>query len=94
MKVKVRFFTKLREITKRKEEEFEVEDSLTVRHFLKILTERYGCEFEEYVWDRFGRPHGHLQFLVNGKNIRSMCGLETKLKDGDTLVILPPVGGG
>ena len=39
MKVKVRFFTKLREITKRKEEEFEVEDNLTVKNFLKILKE-------------------------------------------------------
>ena len=30
----------------------------------------------------------------NGKNINKLFGLETKLHEGDLIVILPPVGGG
>jgi molybdopterin converting factor small subunit len=37
---------------------------------------------------------GFLSFLVNGKNINALEGFNTKLKQGDTIAILPPVGGG
>jgi molybdopterin converting factor small subunit len=35
-----------------------------------------------------------LSFLVNGTNINNMQGFDTKLKNGDVIAILPPVGGG
>jgi molybdopterin converting factor small subunit len=38
--------------------------------------------------------HGFLSFLVNGKNINVLQGFDTELKQGDTVAILPPVGGG
>ena len=94
LKVTVRFFTTLREITGRKEENIELSDTETVSSLLKQLSRKYGKEFDDYMFDELGDVHGHLQILVNGRSVTTMCGLKTKLKEGDQMAILPPVGGG
>ena len=97
MRVSVRFFTILREITGKKEEvlKFPKGQTVTVDSVLKILAERYGRGFAEYVYDsNTGEVKGFLQFLVNGRSTSSFDGLDTKLQDGDVLAIIPPVGGG
>ncbi len=97
MQVVVRFFTSLREITKKKEEtlEFPEGERVTVDMVLKTLTQHYGKPFVEYVYDRnTGKVRGFLQFLINGKSATTLNGLETKLQNGYVLAILPPVGGG
>jgi molybdopterin converting factor small subunit len=35
-----------------------------------------------------------IQFLVNGVSIRNLQGIRTKLKDGNVVAIVPPIGGG
>ena len=97
MEVKVRFFTNLREIVNKREETvvFASGGKVTVDLVLKTLSEKYGGTFKEYVYDeKTGQPQGFLQFLVNGNSAATLNGLETELKDGDVLAILPPVGGG
>jgi molybdopterin synthase sulfur carrier subunit len=97
LQVSVRFFTSLREIVNKKEEilEFAEGEKVTVASVLKTLRQRYGKRFVEYVYDReTGEVRGFLQFLVNGKSASTLNGLQTELKDGDVLAILPPVGGG
>ena len=95
MEVKVRFFTNLREIVNKREETvtFTSGGKVTVDLVLRTLSEKYGDPFKEYVYDgETGQPKGFLQFLVNGNS--TLNGLETELKDGDVLAILPPVAGG
>ena len=97
MKVSVRYFTSLREIINKKEEtlEFPEGEKVTVGKVLEILAQRHGKDFAEYVYDAKTREvRGFLQFLLNGKSASTMRGLQTELKDGDVLAILPPVGGG
>ena len=97
MQVSVRFFTSLREIVDKKEEtlKFPENEKVTVDTVLKTLAQRYGKRFIEYVYEgKTGEVRGFLQFLVNGKSATTMNGLETELKDGDVLAILPPIGGG
>ena len=97
MRVSVRFFTSLREIVEKKEEplEFPDNDIITVDKVLANLSQRYGSKFVDYVYDAKTRQvRGFLQFLVNGKSASTLKGLQTELKDGDVLAILPPVGGG
>ncbi len=96
MRVSVRFFTSLREITGKKEETLELPNiEITVRQLLEILSSLHGKEFVEYVYDiRSQNVKGFLQFLVNGKSTSTTEGLETVMRDGDVLAILPPVGGG
>jgi molybdopterin synthase sulfur carrier subunit len=95
VKVTVRFFTTLREIVGKGEEKYEVKvTDLTVGELLKQLEEKYGKPFQEYVYDEKGEVKSYLQLLVNGRSITTLQGMETKLKEGDTLAIIPPVGGG
>ncbi|MEM0357626.1 MAG: MoaD/ThiS family protein [Candidatus Bathyarchaeia archaeon] len=97
MRVSVRFFTTLREITGKREEilEFPEREHVTLASVLKRLSERYGKGFVEYVYDsKTGDVKGFLQFLINGRSASTLKGLETELADGDVLAIIPPVGGG
>ena len=94
MKVEVKFFTSLREITGKKTDEIQLQDTITVKELLTLLSTKYGKNFRDYVYSKSGKVQGFLSFLVNGKNINVLEGLDTKLKHGDTIAILPPVGGG
>jgi MoaD family protein len=89
----VRFFAALREIVGKKEEtlEFANDANVTVKLALKELTKLHGKEFANYVYDtKINEVRSYLQILVNERSAT----LKTKLKDGDVLVIVPPVGGG
>lgn len=94
MKVEVRFFTSLREITGKKVEEIQLQDAITVEELLTKLSKKYGKELREYLYNEEEKIHDYLSILVNGKSINVLQGLDTKLKKGDVIAILPPVGGG
>ena len=94
MKVEVKFFTSLREITGKKVDQVQSLKTITVGELLVGLSEKYGKEFKEYLYNKKGKARAYLMILVNGKGINVLQGPETKLKDGDTVAILPPVGGG
>ena len=94
MKVEVRFFTSLREITGYKVNKILLQNSSTVEELLTLLSEKHGKNFREYIYNKKGEVQGFLSFLVNGKNINIMQGFDTKLKEDDVVAILPPVGGG
>lgn len=94
MKVTIKFFTSLREITGNKMVIIELKNLISVEQLLSLLFEKYGQEFRDYVYNQEGKVQDFLSFLVNGKNINNLEGFNTILKDGDIIAILPPVGGG
>jgi molybdopterin synthase sulfur carrier subunit len=97
MQVTVRFFTVLREITDKKQEtlEFQQNEKVTILKILNTLSNTYGANFKDYVFDKqTGKTKGFLQFFINGQSSTALNGIETELKDGDMLAIIPPVGGG
>ncbi|RJS90303.1 MoaD/ThiS family protein [Candidatus Bathyarchaeota archaeon] len=92
--VTVKFFALLREIVGAWRVKLPLPEGATVGEALKALAQQYGQRFRDYVYDEEGRVRGHLIFLINGESIKALRGFETVLREGDTLVILPPVGGG
>jgi molybdopterin synthase sulfur carrier subunit len=94
MKIQVKFFTTLREITGKKGEEIELSSTITIKELLTRLSKEYGTEFMNYLYDEKGNIRSHIQILINGRGIDVFQGLETKLKEGDVIAIFPPVGGG
>jgi sulfur-carrier protein len=97
VEVKVRFFTSLREIVNKREETlvFPEGKAVNVDLVLKALSKKYCAPFIEYVYNvKTDLPKNFLQFLINGTSTSTLNGLETELKNGDVLAILPPVGGG
>ena len=94
IKVKVRFFTRLRELVGKREVELEFKEHITAADLLSFLDERYGSGFKNYIYGEDGKVRSFLQFLVNGKSVSALEGFETRLKNGDVIAIIPPVGGG
>lgn len=94
MKLTVRYFASLREIVKKKEDSLEFDKEVTVEELLRILSNKYGEKFKEYVYDGKECPKKNLQFLIDGKSITTLNNVKTKLSDGSQFVIIPPVGGG
>ena len=97
MQIKVRFFTVLREITGSREQTVELPENekMTVEQVLHILAEKHGSSFREYIYDKKTQEvRSFLQFFINGKSTSAFEGLKTELNNGDTLAIVPPVGGG
>ena len=94
MKVEVKFFTSLREITGKKVDKIQLQDTVTVDELLTLLSEKYGKNIREYIYNKKREVQGFLSFLVNGKNVNIMQGFDTKLQENNVVAILPPVGGG
>jgi len=61
--------------------------------FVKI-SELLGDEFKRRVLNPDGSPRSLINIYINGKNMRFSGGMETSLKDGDEIYVLPAVAGG
>jgi len=94
MKIRVRYFTFLREKTGKTEEEYEFEREPTVEEVVRLIGKKYGKKVENYLFSKDGKPNKSLTFLINGKNVIYLDMFETKLSDGDVLYIVPLIEGG
>ena len=56
---------------------------------LDQLRARFGPEFQTRL-----SQAGGVAVLLNGENVKFLGGPQAKLRDGDTLSLLPPVAGG
>ena len=61
--------------------------------FLKI-SQTMGDDFKRRVLNDDGTPRSLINVYINGKNSRFSNGMNTELKDGDQVYILPAVAGG
>ena len=53
-----------------------------------------GDDFKRRVLEGDGTPRSLINIYINGKNAKFSDGMETVLKDGDEVYILPAVAGG
>ncbi|AGN25808.1 MoaD family protein [Candidatus Methanomassiliicoccus intestinalis] len=87
-----RTFGNISAITKQNQMNMEFE-GCTAEDFLNKLIEKFGEDMKKILF-----PGGSLSdlifILINGRNIEGLEGLETKIKDGDTVSVLPMTAGG
>ncbi len=69
-------------------------DASNVRELLNRLCEKFGDSFKRKVIDSNGGPQSFVNVYVNNTDIRYLNDVETELKDGDEVLILPAVAGG
>jgi MoaD family protein len=60
----------------------------TVREALNRLVEDYGGQVKRYI------SGDRVIFLVNGRNVKDMEGLDTTVGEGDLITVLPVLSGG
>jgi len=89
MNIEVLFFGKLRELTAVNRRAVVVKDGSKLADLLEHLNEEYGAGFRQQVNNVKG-----LRILINGREYTQLGGKEAPLKDGDTVVLLPPIFGG
>jgi len=95
LKIKVRYFTTLRELARTMEEEIEMKNGATLVDLLEKIVLKYGETAFNYLYDeKSGAIDPSIQFLVNGVSIRNLQGIRTELKDRNVVAIVPPIGGG
>jgi molybdopterin synthase sulfur carrier subunit len=89
MNVEVLFFGQLRELAAVRQVTFVMSDGARLVDLIEHLGEEYGDSFRRELSNT-----SHLQILINGQEHTFLGGMETPLKDGDTVVLLPPIFGG
>lgn len=89
--MKVKYFALMRNYTKIKDEY--VTGSETVEILLKNLSHKYGSKFHHKVFDG-DKLSEEVFILVNGRNIKHLDELNTKLEENDEICIFPVVAGG
>lgn len=89
MNIEVLFFGKLRELTAVNRRAAIVKDGGKLADLLEYLNEEYGADFRHQINSIQG-----LRILINGREYTQLGGREAPLKDGDTVVLLPPIFGG
>lgn len=91
--MKAKFFTTLKQLVGVGEIEVVLEDEDTVGSVLARLAAEYPA-LGEHIFDRDGNLEGYINVFVNGRSIRFLDGLHTRLSEDDVLALFPPVAGG
>lgn len=96
MKVKVEYMGHIRNIIGSvREEEVEIRDKARVTDLLMALSEKYGEPFKKAIYESKGTDvKANYIITVNGFLLNQLKGVETKLKNGDHVTLLPIVSGG
>ena len=96
MRVKVEYLGHIKNMLgNRREEEIEVDEDASIRELLTVLSEKHGKSFKEALYEAGGKDiKSNFIATVNGYLLNQLNGLETKLKNGDQVVLMPIVSGG
>ncbi len=91
MAVTVLIPTTLRAYTDRKSEiDFE---GATVGEVLKNLVTAYP-DSKKSLFDEDGKPRSFVNVFLGETNIKSLKGLDSETRDGDTIMLIPAIAGG
>jgi len=95
MKVTLHTILGIKDVVGQRLTEIELPHGSTVKDFLTYMKKRWGDELSS----RLFQPHSvallpYVRVMVNGQTIEFLDGVETPLKDGDEVLILPPASGG
>ena len=67
----------------------------TIEDFLAYMKERWGDTLYPHLFDpESDTVHPHVRIMVNGQTIQYLQGMNTPLKDGDEVLIIPLASGG
>lgn len=92
--VKVRFYAHLRKLSEKPEININVSGQIRLGGFLKMLANSVKKELRSQLFDEKDRIRSGLLILVNESEISALEGLNTKISNNDTVVILPFIHGG
>ncbi|MEM2518492.1 MAG: MoaD/ThiS family protein [Candidatus Bathyarchaeia archaeon] len=94
MKVNVRFVGSFRNITKKGKIALELSEGVQLKEAIKQIIEKFPNMERALIDPELGDPRPNTLIIVNDCEISVLKGLETTLKDGDEVVLIPVSHGG
>jgi len=95
MEVKVNTILELAQFLGSRELVVSVPDKATVMQVLEALKKLTGKDIMgKIIAPETGELKSFMRIFVEGRDIRFLGGLSTPVSEGDTVLILPPAGGG
>lgn len=92
--MKVNFYATFRPIVGGKTVMLPIVPGSTVNQLIQVLIDQYPAMAPQ-LFDEQGQLFSHVHVFINGRDAPYLPGgLETPLKESDTVDIFPPVGGG
>lgn len=93
VKVTVKFFAYIRERVGTNEVVLDLNDNAKISDIISLLVDKYPG-IKDLVLDEAGALKDDLLYLLNGRDIRVLHGLNTDVSDDSVFAILPPFSGG
>ncbi len=95
MKVKVQYLGFIKNLVKRSEDEFELEEGASLTELLNKIAGIYGRPFKKEVYEP-GLKDMKMGFVVtvNGILIGQLHGVDTELSEGDNVILMSLMSGG
>ena len=93
-RVSVKTFSVIRDALGADVIEIDVESPETVGTLFDAMVRKYGEPFKEKIWDPDTGEISPFLIRLNDEIIRSTVDLDKKIKDGDKISLIIPVGGG
>jgi MoaD family protein len=95
MKITLHTILGLKQVVGQRLTEIDLPQGSTVEDFLTYMRERWGDKLSTHLFDPYsGAVLPRVRIMVNGQTIHFLEGMETPLKEGDEVLILPLVSGG
>lgn len=94
MNIKIIFLSLLTDITEVEELNLPIDDNSSIRTVLELLAKKFGEKFEEMIYKTSSNLSEYVIITINGKDIRSLDGIETKVQLDDELSFIPAIAGG
>jgi molybdopterin synthase sulfur carrier subunit len=92
--IAVKFIGSLRHVSGTGELALSCKSYVAIRELMNEIIKELPELKRSLIHQQFGDPRPNTLVLVNGREISVLDGLETKLKDGDEVVLIPFVHGG
>lgn len=94
MRVKIRMFGVLKKISGRDSILLSLERELKLKEIIEKVSEEINALKDILLDPELRDPRPNVIILVNGKDASLLDGLETRIKDGDEITLIPVVHGG
>ena len=95
MKITLHTILGIKEIVGQRQMEIALPANSIIQDLLNLLKEKWGDKLAGRLFDSdSGAVLPYVQIMINGRAIHFLQGMETPLKEGDEVLILPPVSGG